>query len=90
MERLSLLLYERNLEGGSLAGDPEGHVGKALETASLSTGAPLGNLEEGSPTRDFDRRMKGALGMGRLTLKRLSGEGLERGRLLYWGPWKIC
>jgi hypothetical protein len=32
MERLSLWeLCERNLEGGSLAGDPEGHVEKALE-----------------------------------------------------------
>jgi len=57
--------------------------------ASLSVGAPLGNLEGGSSTRDFERWMKGALGMERLALKRLSGEGLK-GRLLYWGPWKIC
>jgi hypothetical protein len=30
--------------------------------------------------------MKGALGMGRLSLKRLTVEGLEGG-LLYWVPW---
>jgi hypothetical protein len=47
--------------------------------ASLSIGAPLGNLSEGSPTGDFERRMKGALGMERLTLKRFR----ER-------AWKIC
>jgi len=35
----------------------------------------LGNLEEGSSTRDFERRMKGALGMGLLSLKRLGGGG---------------
>jgi len=30
--------------------------------------------------------MKGALGMGHLSLKWLTGEGLEGG-FLYWGPW---
>jgi hypothetical protein len=30
--------------------------------------------------------MKGTLGMGRLSLKRLTAEGLK-GRLLYWVPW---
>jgi hypothetical protein len=30
--------------------------------------------------------MKGALEMGRLSLKGLTAEGLEGG-LLYWGPW---
>jgi hypothetical protein len=30
--------------------------------------------------------MKGALGMGRLSLKRLTAEGLKGG-FLYWGPW---
>ena len=33
--------------------------------------------------------MKGALRMERLSLKRLSAEGLYGG-LIYWGPWKIC
>ena len=33
----------------------------------------MGNLEEGSSTGDFKRRMKGALGMGLLSLTRLRG-----------------
>jgi len=49
----------------------------------------LGNLEEGLPTSDFERRMKGALGMGLLSLKKLCGGGLG-GELLHWRPWKIC
>jgi hypothetical protein len=36
----------------------------------------LVNLEEGSSTGDFERWMKGALGMERLSLKRLRGVGL--------------
>jgi len=36
----------------------------------------LGNLEEGSSTEDFESWMKGALGMGHLSLKRLHGGGL--------------
>jgi hypothetical protein len=56
---------------------------------SISIGAPLGYLEGGSSTRDFERWMKEALGMERFSLKRLSAEGLWGG-LLYWGPWKIC
>ena len=40
--------------------------------ASLSIGAPLGNMEGGSPAGDFERWMKG-------TLKNLNGEGLEGG-----------
>jgi len=40
---------------------------------------PFENLEEGSPTRDFDRWMMGALEMERLSLKSLCGEGLEGG-----------
>ena len=40
-------------------------------------GGPLGSL------RDW---IKGALGTGRLSQKRLNVEGLE-GRLLYWVPW---
>jgi hypothetical protein len=41
-----------------------------------------GNMEWGSSTRDFERRMNGALGMERLSLKRLGAVGLWRG-LLY-------
>ena len=57
--------------------------------ASLSIGIPLGNLERGSSTRDFEKWMKEAPGMERFSLKRLSVDGLWGG-LLYWGPWKIC
>jgi hypothetical protein len=39
---------------GSLAGDSERYVEKGLETGiSLHRGPVLGNLEEGSSTRDF-------------------------------------
>ena len=48
--------------------------------ASISIVALLRNLEGGSSTVDFERWMKGALGMGHLSLKRLIAEGLE-------GPW---
>jgi hypothetical protein len=54
---------------GSLAGDPEGYVGKALETGiSFHRGPILGNLEEGSSTGDFRRWMKGARWMKCLSL----------------------
>ena len=45
---------------GSFTEDPEGYVEKALETG-ISIGAPLGNLEAGSFTRDFERWMKETL-----------------------------
>jgi hypothetical protein len=57
--------------------------------ASISIGALLGNLEGSSSTGDFERWMKGALGMERFSLKRLNMEGLWGG-LLYWEPWEIC
>jgi len=38
------------------------------------------NVEGGSSVVDFERWTKGALGMGHLSLKRLTAEGLE-------GPW---
>ena len=41
----------------------------------------MGNLEEGSSTGDFERWMKGTLGMEHLSLKRISVEGLEGGPL---------
>ena len=48
---------------GFLAGDLGGYVEKALETGiSFHRGLTLGNLEEGSSSGDFERRMKGALG----------------------------
>ena len=62
---------------GSLAGDPEGYVEKALEMGiSFQRGPILGNLEEGSSTGAFESWMKGALGMEHLSLKRLHGGGL--------------
>jgi hypothetical protein len=64
---------------GSLAGDPEGYVKKALEMGiSFHRGSIWGNLEEGLSTRDFERWMKGVLGVERLSLslKRLRGGGL--------------
>ena len=51
--------------------------------ASISIGALLGNLEGGSSTRDFERWMKGALGMEHLSLRELC-EGNLKGGLLYW------
>jgi len=74
---------------GSLAGDPEGYVKKDLETGmSFHRGPVLGNLEEGSSTGDFKRRMKGARWMNSLSLslslslKRIRGEAW--GELLHW------
>jgi len=40
---------------------------------------PFENLEEDSPIRDFERWMMGAPEMVSLSLKSLSGEGLEEG-----------
>jgi len=47
----------------------------------------IGGPWEGDPsTRNFERWMKGVLGMEHLSQKMLTAEGLE-GRLLYWVPW---
>jgi hypothetical protein len=68
---------DRTWRKGSLAGDPEGYVEKALETGiSFHKGPHLGNLEEGSSTRDSESWMKGTMGMKQLSLKRLHGGGL--------------
>ena len=40
---------------------------------------PLGNLEEASSTGDFEKRMKGFLGMGLISLQRLRGGDLGGG-----------
>jgi hypothetical protein len=62
---------------GSLAGDPERYVEKALETGiSLYRGPILGNLEEGSSTRDFNMWMKGA-----------SVDEASLSEEVLWGPW---
>jgi len=75
-----------NWREGSLAGDPGGYAKRLWRWASLSIWAPLGNLEGGSSTGNFERWLKGTLEKGRLSLKRLTAEGLKGG-LLYWGPW---
>ena len=69
---------------GSLAGEPGGQVEKALETGISPHRGPTGNLLEGLSTGDFERRMKGSLGMEHLTLKRLRERALRGGSLLYW------
>ena len=54
---------------GSFAGDPEGHVEKALEIGiSSHRGPDLGNLGEGSTTGDFERWMNWARWMKCLSL----------------------
>ena len=40
--------------GGSFAGDPEGYVEEGPGDRHLSLGTPLGKLEGGSFTRDFE------------------------------------
>ena len=51
--------------------DPGEYVEKALEMGvSFHRGPVLGNLEEGSSTGDFERRMKEALRMGLFSLTR--------------------
>jgi len=49
----------------------------------------LGNLEESSSTRDFERWMKGALGGGTSLSEEAPWRG-PQGELLHWGPLKIC
>ena len=51
-----------------------------------------GSAEEpgrGSSTGDFERLMKGPLGMEHFSLKRLNMEDLWGGPL-YWERWKTC
>jgi hypothetical protein len=57
-----------NLSGGSFTGDPEGCVERLWRRASLPIGALQGNLEGSSFTRDFERWMKGTLGVENLSL----------------------
>jgi hypothetical protein len=64
VERLSLWkLCEGNLEGGLPCWGPWRVRRSLWRCASLFTGAPLGNPEEGLSTGDFERWMKGTLGM---------------------------
>ena len=55
----------------------DGYVEKAVEMGSFSIGASLGNPERGSFTGDFERLMKVALEMERLSLRELCEGNLE-------------
>jgi hypothetical protein len=66
VERLSLWeLCEGNPEGGSLAGDPERHVERALETGiSLHRALLWGTWRGGSSAGDFKMWVEGSSGNG--------------------------
>jgi hypothetical protein len=74
---------------GSLAGDTEGYVEKALHTVTSFHRGPIGVPGRGLPYFDFEKWMKGSLWMEHLSLKWFSGDCFK-GRPLDWGPWKIC
>jgi hypothetical protein len=61
--------------------------GRLWGRATLFIRAPLGNLEGGSYTGDFERWR--ALGMGHRSSREIYEGNLEGG-LLYWGPWRMC
>ena len=88
--RCGLCLCGRSVKGawreGFLAGDPGRYGKKTLEKTGVSfhRGPVWGTWSGDSSTGDFERRMKGALGMGLVSLKRLRGGGLGR-ELLHWG-----
>ena len=77
-------LSEEKLEGGSFIGDPEGYAERALETGIPLHRGPAGEPERESFTKDFERWMKGALGMEHLSRRELCEGNLEGGGLLYW------
>ena len=62
LETGHLSLYGHSLKGtwggGSLVGDPEGFVEEDSGDGHLSIGTPVGNLEGGSLTGDFERWMR--------------------------------
>jgi hypothetical protein len=58
---------------------------KVLGQVSIHVGSPFETGERGLSTRNFERWMQGAQGMGHLSLKRLTVEGLKGG-LIYCVP----
>ena len=73
MEHLSLSLYRSSVSGtwmggDSLAGDPVGYERKALETGIALHGGSVGQPGSGLSTGDFERWLKGALEVERLSL----------------------
>jgi len=75
--------------GGFFARSPEGYERKALGMGISLHGGSVGQPGVGSSTGDFERWMKGALVLERLSLKTVRGGGLG-GEVLHWGPWTIC
>jgi hypothetical protein len=82
---LSMMASLGNLGEDSYAGGlcVEEGSGMGVSPYKSSLGGPGGG--RGPSTGNFERWMKGTLGMGRLFLKRLTDKGL-RGGLLYWVP----
>jgi len=75
---------------GSRAVYPGEQLEEALEMGISFHRGPVGEPGGGgSSTVNFERQMKGAVGMERLSLKRFSVEGLWGGHL-YWRPWNTC
>jgi len=75
-------LCDGNLEGGLLCWVPRRIGRKGSGDASISIGDPLGNLEGGSCTGDFERWLKGAPGKGHLSEVAHCGGPQERAPLL--------
>jgi len=73
---------------GTLLGEPGGYERKALETGISLHGGSVGQPGVVSPTRDFERWLKGALEVGCFSLWELCEGNLEGG-LSCWGPWRI-
>ena len=65
-----------------------GYERKTLEMGISLHGSSVGQPGVGSSTGEFERRLKGALEVGRLPLWELCEGNLEGG-LPCWGPWKI-
>ena len=63
---------------------------KVLVTGISFLGSPLGSLEGGLFTGDFERRMKGAVEMERLSLREFCEVNVGGGGFRYWGRWMVC
>jgi len=86
MDHFSLWeLCKGNLEGGSFAVGTEGYERKALETGISLRGDSVGQPGVGSASGDFERWLKGALQVERLSLWELCEGNLEGG-LPCWRP----
>ena len=85
MGRLSLKrLTTEGLDGGLLYWGPWAMKGRLCGRASLHGGS-VGQHGVGPSTGDFERWLKGAMLVQRLSLWDL-GEGTLEGGLPYWGP----